>query len=580
MALKGEPISPGLALGQAYLLKPINLDALEKNRFPVNDTVHEIERLDQAIEKTMTQLQRLLAQADESLHREVGGIFQVQVALLEDSNFLDRIKTRIRKEAVNTEHVIATEIQKTEATFKRLKDEVMRSRFLDIQDVHHRLLRNLLDIEHVRTNPFKRLAEPVVLVADSLLPSDIALLELSKILGIVIEEGSKVSHVAIIAKSLGIPALTKVVGSMTVIRSGDSVMVDAHEGIVLVNPDPHDLDRYEHTRKHHEAHALSSRGIPSEFPPCRTTDGVDVTLEANAGSLREVEDALAAGADGVGLLRTEFFYMACPKLPTVAEESAFYRHVVRAMRPRPVTIRLLDLGADKTVSYLKLPEEANPQLGVRGVRLLNRSPELLRHHLVSVLRASATGPIRVLLPFVATLADLDRVLGVLDELCHAEHITREHIRVGIMVEVPSVALGVKPFLDRVDFLSIGTNDLMQYVFAASREDSDLDEYRQSHHPTILRLVHSIAAVARSNRKPVSVCGELASDPLIAPLLVGLGVRALSMQTAALAAVRDSIRRHSARELGELAHRALRANRTEDISELLRTGLTNPLPASY
>jgi phosphoenolpyruvate-protein phosphotransferase (PTS system enzyme I) len=578
LELTGASIAPGLVLGKAYLLRQISLDALEMRPLPVGDPTAEIERLGRAFDQTLDQLRQLQAKVDRDSRRDVADIFETQLSLLGDVTFLQGIREAVRAQAVNPEHLIAVEIRRLESTFEGMKDEVLRSRFLDIKDVYHRLLRNLLEIEHVRTNPFRKLASPIVLVADRMLPSDVALLELGKVLGIVIEEGSRVSHVAIIAKSLGIPALTEVRQATAQIRSGDTVLVDG-TGRLLVHPDAADLAWYEDARQGRSLAAHVAERPAGAIPPCQTADGVRIALEANVGSLREAEEALACGAEGIGLLRSEFFYMSCRQVPTVREEARFYRDVLAAMRGRPVTIRLLDLGADKCLPYLKMPREENPQLGTRGVRALLRMPELLQRHVSTVLRASDDGPVRILLPFVSTLTDLQRVLEVIHESCRSDRIARERFQVGLMVEVPAVALGLKPFLQDLDFFSIGTNDLVQYVFAASREDSHLEEYCLVHHPTMLRLIRSVASTAHTENKPVSVCGEIASDPALAPLLVGLGIDSLSVYPAAVPLVRETIRRHSHPTLTRLAHRALRVADAASVLALLEGALCANPPAS-
>ncbi len=567
--LTGVPIAPGCTLGKAHLLRQISLEALEVNLFPVKDIAAEIERLERAVRQTRAQLEELRAQVHPDDSRDLVGILGAQLTLLEDAELLDKIRDTIRDRAVNTEYLIANEIRQIEAVFRNLKDEVMRSRFLDVQDVHHRLLRNLLEIEHVRTNPFRRLTTPVVLVADRMLPSDIALLDLDKILGIVIEEGSTVSHVAIIAKSLGIPAITEVTHATTRLRTGDDLLLNADTGQAIIHPDKNDLAWYEKTHQHHATRRTARRKAAEAHPPCQTTDGVRITLDANIGSLREVDEALHAGADGIGLLRSEFFYLARPDMPTLEAETDFYHDVLRSMHKRPVTIRLLDIGADKPLPYLQLPPEENPQLGMRGIRLLLRTPDLLQRHLRSILRASEHGTVRLLLPFISTLHDLDRIQAVIHDLCREEQIPRERFHIGIMVEIPAVALDVDPFMSRVDFVSIGTNDLIQYLFAACREASHLQEYRLTHHPAILRLLHAVANSGKAHGKSVSVCGEMASDPTMALLLIGLGIRTLSLQANALPQVRGSIQKKSLASLEQLAREAMELDRAEEVLALLK-----------
>ena len=312
LELAGAAIAPGLVLGRAYMLRQISLEALEMRPLPVSDTASEIERLGRAVDQTLAQLRQLQAKVDPSNRRDVADIFETQLSLLEDVAFLERIREAVRAQAVNTEHLIAIEVRRLEATFDAMKDDVLRSRFLDIQDVYHRLLRNLLEIEHVRTNPFQKLTSPIVLVADRMLPSDVALLELAKVLGIVIEEGSRVSHVAIIAKSLGIPALTDVAHATGLIRSGDTVLLDADAGRLIVRPNESDLAWYEKARQRRSSSAAlvdeRRRREPAVRDHRRCLRGVGGERRFGA---RGRGSSLACGAEGIGLLRSEFFYMSC-----------------------------------------------------------------------------------------------------------------------------------------------------------------------------------------------------------------------------------------------------------------------------
>jgi phosphotransferase system enzyme I (PtsI) len=568
VSLTGAAIAPGLVLGQAHLLRQISLDALQLTPLPVSDAAEEIERLDLAVDQTLAQLRQLRSTVNTSNRRDLAEVLETQEHLLEDVAFLGRIREAVRTQGINAEYLIATEVGQLETTFGGMADEVLRSRFLDIQDVYHRLLRNLLEIEHVRTNPFRKLVSPIVLVADRMLPSDVALLELGKVLGIVLEEGSRVSHVAIIARSLAIPALTEVAQATRLVRSGDTVLLDADAGQLVVHPSADDVARYEGSRRGRPSVTRGIGASAGKILPCATADGVRVVLEANVGSVREAEEAWACGAEGVGLLRSEFFYMSSRQMPTAEAEERFYHEVVETMCPRPVTVRLLDVGADKSPPYLAMPREQNPQLGARGVRALLRMPELLRRHVSAVLRAGTAGPVRVLLPFVSTVADLDRMLEVIRAGCCQDRISRASFQIGLMVEVPAVALGLSRFVDRVDFLSIGTNDLVQYMFAASREDAHVEEYCIAHHPVMLQLIRTVARAADAANKPVSVCGEIASDPMLALVLVGLGVRSLSVHPTALGPVRENLRRYSSETLAQMARRCLRATSAAEVLTFL------------
>jgi len=505
--------------------------------------------------------------AEENGNKEAHSIFNAQMSFLNDHSFLGGIRSRVRKEKVNMEHVLAQEIGTLSKTFSRMADETIKVRFSDIEDVYHRLLRNLLDIEHVRANPVRRLTEPVIFIADKLLPSDMALLDFGKILGVAVTEGSAVSHVSIICRSLEIPALSGVTGACDLIRTGDPVLLDGNNGRLVAHPSREDKALF-------KARPKTTRFFPSiksaaAAPPCRTRDGREISLEANAGSLKEVERAARLGASGIGLLRTELFYMSMGRLPKEDEEVRFYRDVLREMKGRPVTLRLLDLGADKGLPYIESKPEENPQLGTRGLRFLFRHPELLDNHLKRILLASRERPIRLLIPFVSAAEEVESFRARLEKVGLAEGLSLKNIRTGIMVEIPSAAFTLADFIDSIDFVSIGTNDLIQYFFAVSREDPDLEEYREPLHPGFLRLLKSAAATAGAAGKPVSLCGEMAGDPQMALLLAGLGLSGLSMAPEFLPMVRDTLNAALYSECRALADAAMKMKSGAEVRQLLQ-----------
>ncbi len=566
--LYGESISEGVAIGDALHYKPIALDALEMNSFPVDDIQKELDRLEYAITKSRNQLSAITQRLQQKHSAEIGAIFAVQLQLIQDHSFIQEIKDHLYEKRMNIEHVIATEIRKLEKRFKSIDDEMIRTKFLDIQDAYHRILRNLLEIEHVRTNPMQRIEKPVVFVSEKLLPSDVALLDFKKIEGIIIEEGSRLSHVAVISKSLGIAVITKTPGAAALIRSGDKVIIDGYTGKVIIHPQAAELSSYREKREHFIAKTRPSILRAQASKLCRTKDGRRVRLEANIGSEKEAREAISYGAEGVGLLRSELFYMSLAHQPTVDQEREFYKKIAGIMKQRQITIRALDLGADKSLPFLKTYEEDNPQLGIRGVRYLLRNRELFYNHLSSIIPLCKTAPVRIILPFVSTVEDLDRALRMIERICREQQVEREIVQVGMMVEIPAVALCLPSFLSRVDFLNIGTNDLVQYLFAASREDSDLEEYRQNTHPVILRLVRNIARVAALRGKEVSICGEIAGEPLSAALLVGSGINSLSMQPSSIPVVKEALGRWCYCDLKKLAKKAALLESSSKIEQLL------------
>ena len=553
LEVAGTAVSSGIAMGTAYHFTQIDLTSLEENSLPVDDTASELVRLETALQKSLEQLRGLQADNREDDRKDIADIFKVQIQILSDASFLSSIKRGISESKSNIEYVIANHIRELEKKFKVMETEIFKSKILDVQDVYHRLLRNILDIEYVRVTPLRKMPAGVILVAEQLLPSDIALVDLKKITGIVIENGSTVSHVSIIAKSLGVPALINVPGILALARPESPLILDCYDSKLIIRPSPQTTSRYQ--KKLSASPDEAARGRRTK--QCSTKDGVAVRLEANAGSLQEVREALKAGAEGIGLLRTELFYLSLNRLPTVEEEAGYYREILALCREKPLTIRLLDTGADKTLPYLNTSRDENPYLGVRGVRFLLHHPDILNNHLTSILRACKDGgAVRILVPFVSLPHEVDVIAEALLRLGKKEGVSRSRYSFGIMVEVPAVAVSPGSFLDKVDFLSIGTNDLVQYAFAASRENSRLEEYRAGSFPVLLRLIKYIVDANAASRKEISVCGEVASDPALAPYLIGLGIRSLSMQAGSLTDICREIEKKSFGELEKMAREYL------------------------
>jgi phosphotransferase system enzyme I (PtsI) len=543
LELAATAVSSGIAIGKAYHFTQIDLKTLEEHRLPVDDIESEMRRLESALAKSLEQL-RGLRTGNRDDAADISDIFQVQIQILSDDSFLSNIKVGMAESKANIEYVIANHIRDLEKKFMSMQTEVFRSKLLDVQDVYHRLLRNILDIEHVRVTPLRTMPPGVIIVAEQLLPSDIALLDLKKIGGIVIENGSTVSHVSIIAKSLGIPVVINVPGILSLARPDSMLIVDGYQGKVIVQPSPASEARYQK-----KLAALPPQVRSGKARKCLTKDGISVRLEANAGSLLEVKEALRLGAEGIGLLRTELFYLSLNRLPSIDEETSFYRSILALCKDKPLTIRMLDAGADKTLPYLGFPREENPYLGIRGVRFLLEHPDILNNHLTSILRACADGgAVRILIPFVSLPQEVDAIAGALHDIGKKEGIARSRYSLGIMVEVPAAVVSLRQFLDKVDFLSIGTNDLVQYAFAASRENSRLEQYRTGSLRVLLELISQVVNANDKYKRDITVCGEVASDPALAPFLIGLGIRTLSMQTSALQSVCKEIEKRSHSEL--------------------------------
>jgi len=542
----GISLSPGIAIGPAFHLKQIDLEATKRFSFEVENIDNEQKRLESAVVKSQEQLTSLHNAMKLSGKDEAAQIFSAQHLLLSDVFFLEQVKTQITLTRLNAEHVLAHEIETVKSRFNTMENELFRIKALDIQDVYYRLLRNLLEIEHVRTGSLHQIDGKIILVAEKLLPSDIVILDKKHLLGIVLEEGSTVSHVAIIAKSLGIPVIINVRGISTMVRSSARLIVDGFAGKVIVDPSDDQLSFYiKEQGKKKQPHG----------PQCvrhdhMTADGRRINLEINVGCMEDIIEGMRLGAEGIGLLRSELFYLSLPVQPSVEEETAYYREAIVKSDGAPVTIRLLDIGADKSPSYLTMPQEDSPQLGTKGIRYLLENRSLMQQHIKAIVQAAHFGPIKILIPFVSLVSELTETRAIVADICTTENIDPKTVPLGMMVEIPSAVFSISSFVGHADFFSIGTNDLSQYMFAASRENGRLEQYRQHSDDLMITMVRLVCSQTALVNKPVSVCGEIATQPKTAKLLIGSGINTLSIQPKSIPAICKAISESSYQKLKE------------------------------
>ncbi|MBN2407638.1 MAG: phosphoenolpyruvate--protein phosphotransferase [Elusimicrobia bacterium] len=567
---RGVPVTPGIAIGRAYILKPLDLDAVSENKFPLDDVNKERERFWNAINNTREQLIDIRKRVSEATGKEAGDIFSAHIKFIEDKTFIDEIIEALSEEEVNIEYIIARQIKNIENSLESIGDtnDHIRESFIDIQDVYHRLLRNLMGIEHIRVNPQKKLGSPVVVIAEKLIPSDIALFDPGYILGLIIEYGSRTSHVVIISRSLNVPTVIRVPGASSVIKSGDKLIIDGYSGAVYVNPDEKAAAKYEKKKETEKNAVVHMKSRDYDIGRCETKDGRYIRLMANVSNINDLDKACVNGAEGIGLVRSEIYYMSSDRIPDDDTETAFYRTLLERMPGYDVTVRLLDLGADKMPSYLSRATEKYSPLGIRGIRYLLRNRGLFEKQVRCIIKASVVGRPRILIPFVTTLEDLEQARAVIDSLI-SRLSPGMKIPVGIMVEIPSVALSLEKYMVLADFISIGTNDLAQYVFAASREEPEAESYHQPLHPVILNIIKNAVLCAEKYGREISVCGEIGGDPSASCLLAGLGITNLSVQPGYISAVKKELKRRSYGDLKELGKTALVLDRTGDVMELLK-----------
>ncbi len=550
--LSGHGVSRGSALGRARVRLPHALE-VDEARIEAEEIEAEIGRMHAAIDTVRAEMHALRDRLHGALAHEVGEFLDLHALLLDDPELLAGLDALIRTGRYTADYALRLQRDRIAAVFAGMDDAYLRSRIDDIDQVVGRLHAAL----HQRDADLQGIAGDI-LVTDNVAPSELAQLHAQGVMAVVTASGSPLSHSAILARSLHLPLVVGAADALQRVNDGDVLVVDGAIGLVILEPNADDLRAHrtrvqEYARERKQLHRLRREAT-------RTRDGVDIKLWANAESREDVAEAHALGAAGVGLYRTEFLFMNRPAalrhtLPDEEEQFRAYRDLVLGMTGRTVTIRTLDIGADKADGTgLALTDEPNPAMGLRGVRLSLSRSDLFRTQLRAILRASSYGPVRVLVPMVSGREEIVAVRSLMAsvqrELREQGHAIADRIALGAMIEVPSAAIALPTFIDTVDFLSIGTNDLVQYALAADRMNEALGELYSPLHPAVLRLLNDTIRTAKRKGKPIAVCGEMAGEPLFAPVLLALGLEEFSLHPGTLLEVRRAVR--------DLDHSALRA----------------------
>lgn len=543
MILDGMAVSRGVAIGTVYRHDAEAIQVPEY-RLSANRVEAERARFAEAAERAGRQVAQLQAKAatlEGSAAEELGYLLDAYQQMLHGSRLIRGVDRRIHQDRLNAEAAVQQEIDQIARGFEAMGDAYLAARVADIRDVGRRLLRNLTNTPY---RPFSLLPRNAVILADELTPAETALLDPTQVAGIATVLGGAESHTAIMARSLGLPAVLGVAGLMKGIRTGDTVVVDGTLGRVILNPSQ---DTLAACRKRRADFLRARRGLARlKDVPAVTRDGARILLQANVELPGEVESVLNSGAEGIGLLRSEFLYMNRDDVPTEDEQFEVLKQLVERMGGRPVTVRTLDVGGDKLAHGLGIATGPNPSLGLRAVRLSLSRPELLEAQLAAMLRASAYGPIRILVPMVATVEEMRAVREVMDRV--VKRLKRKSVPMaetlpplGVMIEIPGAALAADALAWHSDFFAIGTNDLTQYTLAIDRADEAVAHLYNPLHPAVLRLIQFSAEAALRARIPVCVCGEIAGDPRFTALLLGLGIRDLSMSATHIPVVKQRIR---------------------------------------
>lgn len=569
--LQGLPASPGVAVGPAWWFRRAVAASL---RVRAEDAPAERARLATARAQAVAELQALLEAQRDRLPPEERAIFEAQALMLEDPELLARVEEGLAG-GLSAEAAWSQAVEAFAAQLAALPDPYFQARAADVRDIGNRVLRHLVGAPAEAGMP----DHPVVVVADELLPSETVTLDPGRVLAFVMAGGGPTAHAAILARRLGVPAVVAVGPALHQVAEGTLLVVDGEAGWVEVDPAPEVVHAAQARRDLWLQHR--QQAVREALGPAYTRDGLRIEVAANVGSLADAQQAAQAGADGVGLLRTEFLYLGRTAAPTEEEEAAAYRALLEAMGGRPVVVRTLDVGGDKPLPYLPMPQEANPFLGVRGVRLSRQHPELLRQQLRALLRAGVGFPLRIMFPMVSTVEEIRWLRAVFEEVRRALEARGDplpqDLQIGMMVEVPSAALLAEHFLPWVDFFSVGTNDLAQYTLAADRTHPVVAGMADGLHPAVLRLIRMVTEAAVPAGRWVGVCGELAGDPLAVPVLIGLGVRELSVNPVRIPEVKAAVRRWSLAEAEALAREALRQESAEGVRRLVQAALERAAP---
>ena len=565
--LYGINASPGICIGNAYLLNQVNMDIVEKYYLSTKALPAEIKRFKAAVKKTRDELNRLIKKTPDAMQRQTG-IFESHLMMLKDKMLYDKVIETCEQEQVNAEWAVKNVAANLKMMFHQMENPYLSARVADLTHVTDSVIKNLVGVQKVDMSGMKK---RVILVADDLSPAQTSQISLKKTQGFVTNKGGKTSHTSIIARTLGIPAVLGLDGATDLISDDDLIIVDGTEGIVVVNPEEKTLLDF---AQRQEAYDNYEATLTLNSDICaKTTDDVRLMVMGNIELPEETDSVISHGGDGIGLYRTEFQYLNCPTFPSEDDLFEKYKSVVEAMAPKPVTIRTLDINGDKAIGSMSGPHETNPFLGLRAIRYCLKNPDIFKTQLKAILRSAVFGNVKILFPMISCYDEIIMARELLNQaasVLDGEGTTfNMDIDIGIMLEIPSAIIMADKLAEQVDFFSFGTNDLIQYSLAIDRGNRDVAYLYDGLQPAVIRLMKHAADVGHKKGKKMSLCGEMAADSLYTPIILGLGIDELSMNPRSIPIVKNIIRAISMEESRQFLEEVLKQRTASDIMEMLQ-----------
>ena len=568
--VKGIAASDGIGIAKAYTLIEPDLSFEKKT---IDDPATEYQRIEAAFDQSISELATIKQNAKSRLSDEELEVFDAHIAILSDPEMKSQIKDEIESQHVSAEEAMTDVTTNFANVLAAMTDnKYMQERAADVKDVAKRALSHLLGKQ---LPDIASISEPVVIIAKEITPSDTSQMDAKFVKGLATDLGGRTSHAAIMARTLRIPAVVGAEDVTSTIKSGDMVIVDGLHGDIIVDPSQAQIDEYQAKADSFEKERAEWAKLVDA--PSVSKDGQHFEIAANIGTPDDVADALKQGADGVGLFRSEFLYMSSDHLPTEDEQFEAYKKAVVGMQGKPVVVRTLDIGGDKPLNYLPLPEEMNPFLGYRAIRICLHRPDIFKTQLRALIRASEFGPVEIMFPMIATLAELRQAKAIYqeckDELQKDHPSLGDNVKIGMMIEVPLAALYADQLAKEVDFFSIGTNDLIQYCFAADRGNDAVSYLYQPLNPAFLRLIKHVIDAAHANNTKAAMCGEMAGDQLAMPLLLGMGLDEYSMSASSILRTRSMMKDLDTKECAKWASDAINLCYTADeVEKMVKTRL--------